>query len=472
MKEQEKDKTEHLSWFSRLMGGKLSAGEILYLIWLFISIFVAFYLALGMGYVGANGLSPIGEVVSCISAYTAFFYPVYIIPLVIIASRLSKRLKRRSLFYFIPAIPAIICLISIVILFSSWAEPKPEGYDSATYENLGIDIGGKYARDKNHVYYHLAPLKGADPASFRVIGNYSGYSVDKNHVYYLGEIVENANPMTFKLTPEKNGCDCNDYYHGKIAFHVTDYPSFQEKSRTWFIDNNKVYYIDVIYDEIQQMDIKDYHSFEVLDCDYAKDSCQVYFQGTVIEGADPASFVICDALRDIGQDKNWVYYKDKATDVKDFRHVKLSDVAHGFYQKGCDIYTMELLKMPEGIYLQHLRRFNDYGEDWSDDCKRVYWKNKVVSGVNVKTFTPCRKIVLNEFECAHYYGYSSDYGTDGKHVFYRDTLLEGADPSSFVCGVDGEEHVEFACDKNRFYLGRSTNFIKRLLSGKVVVNEL
>ena len=60
----------------------------------------------------------------------------------------------------------------------------------------------------------------------------------------------------------------------------------------------------------------------------------------------------------------------------------------------------------------------------------------------------------------HYYSY------DGNLVFYRDSLMQGVDVSSFICGYDYVESQSFAFDKNRYYQGTPNPRLEKLRQGK------
>jgi hypothetical protein len=72
----------------------------------------------------------------------------------------------------------------------------PLGADEATFEVLE---NGKYAKDKNKVYYQRYPLPGADPSTFTIISKGEDYAKDKNKVFYQGTVIPGADPNTYHL---------------------------------------------------------------------------------------------------------------------------------------------------------------------------------------------------------------------------------------------------------------------------------
>ena len=178
---------------------------------------------------------------------TIWLYPVYMIPLMRWWFLLSKRLRATWLFCICPLIPIAIFFVFVAMASSEYAQKKPEGYDASTFER----IDDTYSKDINHVYYGGGVLDGADPASFRVIGE--NYSADDRHVWYLMYIIEGANPKTFVI-PEKNNSlditiglahDDHDYYSDVHPLHVADMSSFKQKSSSWAIDCQNVYYLGI-----------------------------------------------------------------------------------------------------------------------------------------------------------------------------------------------------------------------------------
>jgi hypothetical protein len=313
---------QHKSWISRILGGKLTNGEAFFCcILLFLLFFWPIALLAAIFSFDAPTVPFWLEVARRVFAATILLYPFYIVPLIIIASRVSKKLAKPYLFYLIAGLPLISTLFCILISSSPLAERRPEGSDFFSYEMIGSDWQSQYAKDKNHVYYAFEEIKGADVATFHLIGKESGYSVDKNHVYYQGKIVKGSNPTTFRFLKENMGCDDKDYYASGVAFHVSDYQSFRSGDRNWAVDKNYVYYVDYRADEhhIDTIPVGDYQSFKELNEVYAKDSRHVYFKAKIVSGADAISFHVFSEYETFGQDKNRVYYEDKATDVKDYK---------------------------------------------------------------------------------------------------------------------------------------------------------
>jgi hypothetical protein len=152
-----------------------------------------------------------------------------------------------------------------------------------------------YIKDKNGVYFDKEKIVGADPETFAVYtspkleamkgGLIYSYGKDKSNVYYNGQLVARANLQTF--TPVYSG-GYYSYFYGKDANAVYDGPT-----------------------TITQADPK---TFQVLwrpiyeGCGltkYTKDAEHVFLKGSVVEGADAATFT--PLINGYGRDKNGIW---------------------------------------------------------------------------------------------------------------------------------------------------------------------
>ena len=95
-----------------------------------------------------------------------------------------------------------------------------DGVDSSVFKVL---LGGVYAVTDKNVYYDDQLIQGADPLTFELLGTDSTYSEDLNTVYADGTPVVGVDRATFTLVNDSNGNynakDKNNYYwYGE---HVT-----------------------------------------------------------------------------------------------------------------------------------------------------------------------------------------------------------------------------------------------------------
>lgn len=170
-----------------------------------------------------------------------------------------------------------------------WAQDKLDYYvgnqatpiaDSATFQV----VQSWYAKDAKQAYFGSAVLAGADPASFQGIGGESGeFAKDTKHVYWQGQIVEGCDAATFQVLKHRFAKDSKQAYFcyasgsPPLAFPDSDAKTFE-----------------VIGPSSQGFG-------------YAKDAKQVYSGGTIITGADPATFVVDPSDPEKASDKNRHY---------------------------------------------------------------------------------------------------------------------------------------------------------------------
>lgn len=457
-----------LSWLEQVLGGKLTTDEKLFcqvLLFLLLVWPVALIYLCRTIFYGGIEVFWVSTIIKLTTALFILPYPLYILPLLIFAQKLSLYCKNRSLFYIIANVPLFIILIGSLLYISPLANARPKGADLFTYKDYGHD---SYGWDKFRVYYAFKPLEEADAATFRVIEKNKDYATDKSNVYYQGNIIKGANPMTFKMINEQVARDGKDYYISGLPFGVSDYKSFRLKGEYWCVDKNYAYYVDpkVKMYGIQKVPLGDYKSFSPINEIYARDRYQVYYKNKIIKGADAATFKLIEDYDPIGKDKNGVYYTDILTDVKDYDKLSKLENSFEFYKDNSGVYTRDLLKMPDGVDTLQLSYISSFA-DWINDKKNIYWRNRIVQGADPKSFAPLSSICLTEKVVYSNDTDTGDYGADLYHVFYRDKMLKDADLATFVYGWDSQAKIAFAYDKHRFYEGHSTPLIQKFRKGKL-----
>ena len=259
--------------------------------------------------------SSIDEICRWGATYTIWLYPIYLIPLIWLWFKLSKKLGRTWLFNLCPFIPVAVFFLFLEVASSSFAESKPEGYDPSTYKRLNES----YALDVNHAYYRFncsyKILEGADPSTFKILSD--DYAADMHHVWFNGNMIEGAEPATF-VAPDGDisaiadaiAHDAHDYYRGDLPLHVANMGSFRQIDSNWALDSLQVYYLGIVDNEYNRaVSAGDYRTFRVLNEFYAVDSKCVYYVNNIVEGADPASFAVLKGEDLYGQDKHHVYYE-------------------------------------------------------------------------------------------------------------------------------------------------------------------
>lgn len=161
------------------------------------------------------------------------------------------------------------------------------GANPATFRILNKQFG----TDGEYVYYKGAPIPLADANTFRALSN--NYGVDHRFAFLRNKVLEGASPEGFKVIHDdlissyaKNG---KSAYYNQTPFTICDEKSFRiidgaGLGRYWAADNTCAYSRGKVFIPA------DIESFEELSFSYAKDSQNVYYENTVIEGADSATF--------------------------------------------------------------------------------------------------------------------------------------------------------------------------------------
>lgn len=137
-------------------------------------------------------------------------------------------------------------------------------------------------------------------------------------------------------------------------------------------------------------------TFKDIGDDYAIDNMHVYYRGSIIDGADPATFSVI---------KEWGWSRDSTHIFAGRRQIE-----------ACDHKT-----------------FKFFTNVWQGDSKCVYRSGKVLPSADP-----------NSFKAINFW-----YGKDNEHVFFSYTLIEGADAETFHL-LPGP-CVVCARDKNRCY---------------------
>ena len=397
---------------------------------------------------------------------TIWLYPIYLFPLIRLWFKLSQKMGMRWLFYLCPLIPLAVFYLFVTLASSAYAERKPEGYDPSTYKRLNAT----YALDVNHAYYWYEILEGADPSTFKVLSE--DYATDMHHVWFNDSIIEGADPATF-VVPDGDTSnlahDAHDYYMRHYPLHVASMGSFRQIDNNWALDSLHVYYLNIhVLTDYKAVSVGDYRTFKVLNDFYAVDAQCVYFQNNMVEGADPASFAVLKGQYRYGKDRHCVYYEAYGSTIRDLNTLRHKNMENGMYNAfhtdGTTVYNYKLLPMPMGTDFMTIHRVEAYRE-WYADKERVYYENRLLPGANPKTFKVFPSHYLSEVEVSTN-NKSDAYSRDDCRVYYRDSLMSGVDIASFVCGYDFVAEQSFAFDKNRYYEGTPNPRIEKMRQGK------
>jgi len=178
----------------------------------------------------------------------------------------------------------------------------------------------------------------------------------------------------------------------------------------------------------------DWSTFVRLNESYSKDINHVYYIDEIVEGADPATFVAPDDDNPNGLAHDAHDYYRKAyplhiEDVGSFIEKTRNWAVDSLYVYYLgDVGKLGKSKVPIGDY----RSFHVLDYYFAADTKNVYYKNELVEGADPETFA-----VLEH-----------NYAADAKNVYYENELVEGADPETFAVL---KENPHYGKDKNRVY---------------------
>ena len=206
-----------------------------------------------------------------------------------------------------------------------------------------------------------------------------------------------------------------------------DPSTYKRLNELYTFDVNHVYYR--YNNSYKILEGADPSTFKALSVDYAADMQHVWFHRNMIEGADPATFVLPDG------------------DILSLGFALAHD-AHDYYMGD----------LP--LHVANMGSFRLIDSHWALDSLQVYYLgivsnpyNRAVSAGDYRTFK-----VLNEF-----------YAVDSKCVYYKNNIVEGADPASFAV-LKGEDL--YGQDKHHvYYEGTRDRLREKSRQGKSQVGK-
>ena len=207
----------------------------------------------------------------------------------------------------------------------------------------------RYEVRGNKVYYGRIELRGADSRTFSELGY--GYAKDKNNVYMNGNILQYVDPASFRLLPQYSSQNDWNKPSKPSAPNVTPAPVApgapgapgmpgghehvgQQMFARYVVKGSTVYYNGVKVKGARASSFKDlgwgyavdtfdvYYcgqeidasttNFKVLEDGYAKNSFDVFYLGKEVKGASPSSFKVLS--NGYAKDSFDTYYKGKKID--------------------------------------------------------------------------------------------------------------------------------------------------------------
>ncbi len=269
-----------------------------------------------------------------------------------------------------------------------------QGADLATFEELTEF----YGKDKNHVYKKSVQLKDSDPETFELLEE--GYSRDKNNVYWSNLKIEGADPKTHEIINEDYSKDKQSVFFTSHKLEQADPKSFEYISdRYYWRDKEHVFRYDSI------MPNADPETLEKLTLFIWKDKNYVFHCGKIIPQAEAKSF---KQLSDCWfADKNAIYYQEQRIDEDPEEFELIDDVfwarsksnyyCQGELVVGLDYPTAEVLMV---------ERNPTEASAYIKDKDKVFYRNKLVLGADPKTFV---------VEHTGHHGHDATNSYDGAH---------------------------------------------------------
>ena len=323
---------------------------------------------------------------------------------------------------------------------------KLQNADFNTFEEVSKN---EYYRDKNGVYYYdeyegtMTKLKGADPKTFEGISYTLGK--DKNAIYKKENRLSGIDPATFEEIDAAFTKDKNNIYYEDVPMKGIDPKTFEPfVNYTHVKDKNGIHHFyqfndDLVVEKVElspEIDLKTLQSFENY-AEYSKDKNNVYYDFQKIEGADIKTFEPEGFF--IGKDKKGVYYKTHKINGIDVNSTEVLE--NEFYKDKNNIYyrnkKLENFK-PENfevIFSSLVGQNEDFyyfTEDENNNTKFILLENK---NVDAETFE-----VLDE-----------EYTKDKNNVYYRGKILKGVDVKTFDIHYNKSDNGYKIKDKNKVY---------------------
>ena len=254
-----------------------------------------------------------------------------------------------------------------------WCGKPIHVVDKKTFVIIGDkdDEKTQWAKDKLNAYYMgKQPVSLADYNSFHQIGDINDlhcsgcYAADKYRVYFEDHVVEGADPETFteviwyvgqdkhRVYDKWKATDIKDYkqlsqiggfYSDGLHIYTKDFEVFEDadplsfrqlEGSTWYVDKDHVWWLEKQVKEADAATIQLVHMYKYFNGStlpsperYAKDKSHVFFDDSIIPGADPESFEVIQFVEggpSAAFDKNRIYSGENSNDLKKYLKDKYS----------------------------------------------------------------------------------------------------------------------------------------------------
>ena len=306
----------------------------------------------------------------------------------------------------------------------------------------------------------------------------AGYEIKGGLVYSNDKLIEGADPLTFEFISGDLSKDINHLYLDNSILPYVDSKTFKHIGGSYYRDKNKVYYtcIQNCVISINGADPETFQdisflvdgSMDTSGHSIARDRKNVYYQNTIVEGADSATFVLLGGK--FAKDKSKIYYIAgysvgynifSEADFATFEYLgneKSSSVSYSkdknnVYRNsgipviipGADSATFRVIggkyavdkntlysqgrsiSHPDYVNLPTLEYFDDSYCYFKDKNNAYYYLRNIISEADSASF---------EYLGSYYPGYGSYgntvyYAKDKNHVYKDGAVLENEDPFMF-----------------------------------------
>lgn len=222
-----------------------------------------------------------------------------------------------------------------------WGRKALNVRDKETFELLGSDDSWetKWAKDIYNGYYLEGnTIVGIDYDTFHPISsqipNQSGrYAKDKNRVFFMGKEIPGADPETFKEVDFSVGQDKYRIYIDGIPTQIKEYSNLTKLGRLMYSDGVNIYDSD-----LKILPDADVSTFEFISHNWYKDKNNVWWNKKLVVGANPTTFSPVTMKSYMGGT------------YPDFNYGK--DDKHVFWQdsiiQGAEATSFEIVEFPDG----------------------------------------------------------------------------------------------------------------------------
>ena len=171
------------------------------------------------------------------------------------------------------------------------------------HDTFSILNPNPYSKDKNHAYFGVLKIEGADPAFFRTFNRY--FSTDAERIFFEGRMIgrDTDGFTVFEFSKYAKNKD-QVYWEDKILDDA-DSETFEKIKDLRFFsrfakDKNSVYWAE------KRLVGSDPKTFKVIGDSHGKDKSSVFHRSEKIIGADPNTFELVSGMFEgtLGKDKN------------------------------------------------------------------------------------------------------------------------------------------------------------------------